>query len=206
MYDDVLFPTDGSDPTRRALTHALEMAGQYDATLHVLSVVPEDPYRTDEGEAAALDSAERAIDAAVSRAEPDLDTTTEVRHGIPHEEILAYAADREVDLIVMGTHGRTGVGRALLGSVAERVIKSASVPVVTVRATDEPDVSGAEDAERIAVEELRDRGYGDATVVKGPHRTTGTWIVPVEGEGVSAHVHVDADSGAARVARLDEEE
>lgn len=203
MYDSVLFPTDGSDATNRARRHALDIAGQYGATLHVLSVVADDPYRGDEAEASAAASAERAVEAvAEDAAEADVDAVTEVRGGTPHETILAYADENDVDMIVMGTHGRTGVGRALIGSVTERVVRTADVPVVTVRMTDEPSVGSAEDAEAVALAELRDRGVGDATVTDEPYRTTGSWIVPAESDGETVHVHIDAVSGSVRVARL----
>ena len=207
MYDDVLFPTDGSDATRAALGHALDIAGQYGATLHVLSVVSEDPFRTPDGNEDATATAERTVaDIAARARRDDVAVTTAVRHGAPHEEILAYADEHGVDMIAMGTHGRTGVDRALLGSVTERIVRTADVPVVTVRASDEPTIRDAESAERIALEELENRGYSSVSVTEEPYRTSGSWIVPVEGDTVTAHVHVDSVSGAGRVARLDERE
>lgn len=208
MYHDVLFPTDGSDATRAALGHALDIAGQYGATLHVLTVVNEDPFRTPDGKEDATATAERTVaDTAARARRDDVEVTTAVRHGTPHEEILAYADDRGVDMIVMGTHGRTGVDRALLGSITERVVRTADVPVVTVRTSDKPaTVRDAESAERIALEELQKRGYASVSVSEEPYRTSGSWIVPVEGETVTAHVYVDVVSGICRIARLDERE
>lgn len=207
MYGDVLFPTDGSDATRAALKHALDIAGQYGATLHVLSVVGDDPFRTEEGHEDATVTAERTVAAVETRVQrEDVTVTTSVRHGDPHEEILAYADEHGIDLIVMGTHGRTGIDRALLGSVTERVVRTANVPVVTVRTSDEPTIRTAEAAEQIALEELRDQGYESVSVTEEPYRTSGSWIVPVEGDSVTAHVHVDAVSGTGRVARIDERE
>lgn len=205
MYEHILFPTDGSDATHRALTHALDLAEQYGATLHVLSVVSGDPYRTDSGHDAATESAQRAVDAVATRVRDDVTAVTEVRKGAPHEEILTYADENGIDMLVMGTHGRTGVERALLGSVTERVVRTADVPVVTVRSTDEIEITGADDAEEIAFDELRSRGHESLSVVEEPYRTTGSWIVPVEGDGISAHVHIDATSGSVRVARLEDE-
>jgi len=63
-----------------------------------------------------------------------IDLTTAVEMGTPHEVILRYADDHDVDLLVMGTHGRTGVERYLLGSVTEKVVRLSDTPVVTVRA------------------------------------------------------------------------
>ncbi|WP_435346284.1 universal stress protein [Haloarchaeobius sp. HRN-SO-5] len=203
MYEHVLFPTDGSDATRRALRHALDIADTYGATLHVLSVVSEDAYRTEEGDEAATETANRTVETVARLAgDDDVDVTTEVRHGVPQEEILDYADEHDVDMIVMGTHGRTGVGRTLVGSVTERVVRRATVPVVTVRMTDEPTIRDAEEAERLALEELAERGHENVHVAEEPYRTSGSWIVPVEGDDVVAHVHIDAVSGTAHVARL----
>ena len=58
---------------------------------------------------------------------------TETREGVPHDTILEYAEEADVDVVVMGTHGRSGLDRYLLGSVTERVVRSAEVPVLTVR-------------------------------------------------------------------------
>lgn len=58
---------------------------------------------------------------------------TEVVEGNPHEKILEYVSEHDIDMVVMGTHGRTGLDRALMGSVAERVVRRSPVPVLTVR-------------------------------------------------------------------------
>jgi nucleotide-binding universal stress UspA family protein len=65
-----------------------------------------------------------------------IEVMVDVRVGVPVEEIQRCAAERAVDAIVMGTHGRTGLGRMLAGSVAERVVRTSSVPVLTVRHPD----------------------------------------------------------------------
>ena len=110
MYDTVLFPTDGSDATKRARRHAIDLARQYGATLHVLSVVTEDPYRDADAAERATEAAERTVEAVATAAdEEDVAVTTAVREGVPHETILDYADEADVDMIVMGTHGRTGV-------------------------------------------------------------------------------------------------
>lgn len=64
----------------------------------------------------------------------DVETATVVESGTPHEVILAYADENDIDAIVMGTHGRTGLDKYLLGSVTEKVVRLADVPVLTVRA------------------------------------------------------------------------
>jgi nucleotide-binding universal stress UspA family protein len=70
----------------------------------------------------------------------DVQTRTEVRSGNPHETILDYTDEHDIDLVVMGTHGRTGLDRYLLGSVTEKVVRTSDVPVLTVRG------DGADDA------------------------------------------------------------
>jgi nucleotide-binding universal stress UspA family protein len=62
-----------------------------------------------------------------------VDIETVLRQGAPHTTILEYADEADVDLIVMGTHGRSGIHRYLLGSVTERVVRTADAPVLTVR-------------------------------------------------------------------------
>jgi nucleotide-binding universal stress UspA family protein len=139
VYDDILIPTDGSEEMAAVADHGLAMAEAFDATVHALYVVDHRAYATipddsrdrvrdaleSDGHAATRAIAERAIDA-------DVDAVREVRWGNPPAAILAYAAENEVDLIVMGTHGRTGYERYLLGSVAEKVVRAATVPVLAV--------------------------------------------------------------------------
>lgn len=207
MYDRICVPTDGSDGTRQAIDHAITIAKRFDATIHALSVLVEGPYgslQSDRIRAAAREGAERAIERVEREAEREgVDVVSAIRTGVPDEEIVDYVVDEDIDMIVMGTHGRSGVDRFLVGSVTERVVRQASVPVVTVRATDEPRVGDAETAESIAIEALEARGHENATVQDAPHRTSGSWIVAVDsGEG-TVHVHVDAVTGDARIATID---
>lgn len=144
MYDEILVPTDGSAAAERAIDEAIDLADATNARLHALYVVDT---RTLSGLPSAQGSTiEQALeaqgDAAVEgvrdRAEAaGLSVTTTVAVGNPATEILAYADDAPVDAIVMGTHGRTGVDRFLLGSVTERVLRRASAPVLVVRIGDE---------------------------------------------------------------------
>ncbi|MBI2893593.1 MAG: universal stress protein [Deltaproteobacteria bacterium] len=82
-----------------------------------------------------MEAAHRAVELQVERAapRPELDVRTVVRTGVPAEAIPASATEERADLIVMGTHGRTGMQHALLGSIAERVVRRAPCPVLTVR-------------------------------------------------------------------------
>lgn len=137
MYTRVLFPTDGSDPARAALSYALDVAAEHDATLHVLSVADtnQDSLSLIEGEVVdVLEATARDIvDEAVARAdEQGVSTESAVMQGDPSLTIVDYADVFDIDLIVMPTHGRRGLSRLLLGSVTERVVGSATVPVVAV--------------------------------------------------------------------------
>lgn len=152
MFDPnvILYPTDFSDGARPALRFALRLARQHDATLHLLYVAPglgEDPIRgafeVELDEEAFLErlhnEADRQMDALLDEAgADDVHVERVVRRGIaPGEAIVRYAGDQAVDLVVMGTHGRRGVARALLGSVAAEVVRQAPCSVLTVR-NDEP--------------------------------------------------------------------
>ena len=138
MYDVVLVPTDGSPTADAAVDHAVELAGRFGATVHALSVVDSGAYAVLEGETGFVsDALEREAEAAVARVaaaarEADVPVVEVVVRGTAYREILAYADEHDVDLIVMGTHGRRGLDRYLLGSVTERVVRSADQPVLTV--------------------------------------------------------------------------
>ncbi|WP_459194326.1 universal stress protein [Halosimplex sp. J119] len=144
MYDDILVPTDGSAGARRALEEAIELAAQFDATVHSLYVVDVAAFSSEAGAVDIVESfeqmGENSVDSAVERArEAGVDATGTVVTGTPHRSILDYIDDNAVDLVVMGTHGRTGLERYLLGSVTEKVVRTADVPVLTVRAEPEPE-------------------------------------------------------------------
>jgi len=139
-YDDVAIPYDGSDAASAALDHAVAIAGATDATLHAVSVV-EIPATAGHPELTLSpgvlethdEHAEATADEAADRArEADVDTTTAIVNGAPADAVLDYVADNDVDMIAMGTHGRTGIGRYLLGSTTERVVRRADPPVVAV--------------------------------------------------------------------------
>jgi nucleotide-binding universal stress UspA family protein len=142
-YDSILVATDGSDQTERAVAHALGLAETYGATVHALSVVDTKAVTlADEGFSAdrrLLDALEagcrRAVDAVERRAaERGLEAVTAVRTGTPAARIRAYAEEHDVDLIAVGTRGRRGVARRLLGSVARSVLANTDRPVLTARA------------------------------------------------------------------------
>ncbi len=137
-YEDVLVPTDGSDAATHAAEHALSLAASLDATVHVLSVVDDGALGADvrsttsgtESEQVATDAVETVVSEAETRGVTD--TVSHVEHGTPVEEILDYVESNDVHAVGMGTTGRRGTDRILLGSVAEKTVRSAPVPVVTV--------------------------------------------------------------------------
>lgn len=142
MYDRILLPTDGGETTDRALAHAVDLADRYGAALHVLYVVDATAFADDVSTSTIVsefeEMGERIVDRVAEEAkeagiEP---VATAVVRGTPHRTILEYVEDREIDLVVMGTHGRTGLDRYLLGSVTERVVRLSEVPVLTVRGPD----------------------------------------------------------------------
>ena len=156
MYDTILIPTDGSDVAENAIDHALDLAETYDATVHALYVIDvtavdvslgtEQVDRIKAGQLEEMPEVEsRARDATGSIAtrgeSRDLSVTEAIVAGRPHAEIARYAEANDADLIVMGSAGRGGVKRALLGSVAERTLRTATVPVLVVdirEETEEP--------------------------------------------------------------------
>jgi nucleotide-binding universal stress UspA family protein len=138
MYDRILLPTDGSAGTDRAVGEAIELAAETGAELHVLFVVENVPYApemTDDGlETQLREIGEKAIESIRERAGAEgLAVRSAIEDGTPHREILGYADRENIDLVVMGTHGRSGLDKYLLGSVTERVVRAADVPVLTVR-------------------------------------------------------------------------
>ena len=139
MYERILVPTDGSEGATAAATHAIDLADRYGATLHVLYAVPTS-LAPDAGLVGALDALEATGRAAVEElrelAESGGIDAIEgtVQRGRPHEVIGRYVEDNDIDLVVMGTHGRSGLDRVLLGSVTEKVVRTSEVPVLTVRA------------------------------------------------------------------------
>ena len=136
----VLVPTDGSEPARAALEHATTAFP--DATVTLLHVI--DPALTMyRGEMSydyqrliklETERAETFLDAAQEFAdEHGVSVTTEILLGTPARSIVTFATENDVDQIVLGSHGRSGVSRVLLGSVAEKVVRRSPVPVTVVR-------------------------------------------------------------------------
>jgi nucleotide-binding universal stress UspA family protein len=140
----VLFATDFSEASDAALHYALLMAGAFHASLHVLHVLEDLAAHawTTEVYVAALPGVHEEMERQARERLEQLLTPEQraacsavlvLRNGSPFVEIVRYARDEEIDLIVLGTHGRGAIAHMLLGSVAERVVRKAHCPVVTVR-------------------------------------------------------------------------
>ncbi len=144
-FERILCPTDFSPLSLKAGNFARSIAENYKATLHLLHVVDDAfqywsalgphtlPVVPDVQE--ILAAARQQMDrwkADLCGDSPQA-VVTDVRSGQPFLEIIRYARDRSIDLIVLGTHGRSGLSHVLLGSVTERVVRKAPCPVLTVR-------------------------------------------------------------------------
>lgn len=139
----ILFPTDFSEGALNALPYAVDIAKSYGAKLYMLHVIYDIatasglhvPHISVDEMYKELDASARKelekFGADVIRGIKDVEYV--VIRGIPYEEILKFAKENKIDLIVIGTHGRKGLDRVLFGSTAERVVRNSSCPVLTVR-------------------------------------------------------------------------
>lgn len=147
-YTDVLVPTDGSEGAEVAVDHGVELAGLVGADVHGLYVtdVRATVPNVDDGSQTAIleqlaSEGKRAAEYVETAAnEAGVEARTAVVRGTPYAQIREYVVEHDVDLIAMGTHGRTGIERYLLGSVAEKVVRTADVPVLTVRLGEGPGI------------------------------------------------------------------
>ncbi|MFC4986600.1 universal stress protein [Saliphagus infecundisoli] len=152
MYDRILVPTDGSETAEKAIDHALDTAETCGAEVHALYVVDTDSMslslgaeqldRIEQGQYDQMDDvrerAESATGYVADRAsERGIVAVEHVSAGKPHAMIAEYVEDNDIDLVVMGSQGRSGIRRALLGSVTERTLRSTRVPVLVVDARGE---------------------------------------------------------------------
>ncbi|WP_330632882.1 universal stress protein [Halocatena halophila] len=145
MYDSICIPTDGSAIAKHAARYGISLAQEFDSTVQVVSVIDERLFAHQFGrpEAAAgayrseieTQSTDAVAEIETMAMAAGIDTTTDTVAGVPHAVIPAYVTEHDADLIAMGTHGRTGFDRLLLGSVAERVIRTTTVPVLTTGET-----------------------------------------------------------------------
>lgn len=139
-FRKILVPTDFSSSSRAALDHAAVIANRFQSEIALIHVIESATYSVTDTlivvnhEAALKATAEALIDNLYKECvERGLPATKAVVSGTPYREIIKKAEADRVDLIVIGTHGRTGFERLLLGSVAEKVVRLSRVPVLTVR-------------------------------------------------------------------------
>jgi nucleotide-binding universal stress UspA family protein len=141
MYERILVPTDGSAGVERAIEQAARLAAVHGAEVHSIYVLNTAnfaslPMETSwEGVSDMLrEDGEEALERVRNIVRGyDVPVRTHLIEGSPSREIVDFAVEEGCDLIVMGTHGRGGIDRLLLGSVAERVVRGSPVPVLTVR-------------------------------------------------------------------------
>jgi len=148
MYDSILVATDGSETATTAVDHAVELAARFDASLYGIAVADD---RTDydtgivDPEEAMQHLRERAVGwletVESNAANAGVAVETTVRTGVPHEEILAYADENDIDVIVVGARGRSSLKGALLGSTIDRVVRVADRTVLVV-GDDDDDQTG----------------------------------------------------------------
>jgi nucleotide-binding universal stress UspA family protein len=139
----ILVPTDFSENARRAMSYAIQLAKQCSAKLHLLHtpVIPTyllmDLSYSPGPEAVTriLNDSQEALDEqAKIIADAGVEHVAVIREGTIHEVIRDYAKEHDLDLVVMGTHGRTGVSKLMYGSVTERVLKTVHTPIIVVPA------------------------------------------------------------------------
>ena len=143
--DRILVPTDFSDFSKPALTYGCAMAARFDAELHLLHVVPDPAMLVPEAAAFSVESMEAQTEMLRVESMSTLNTllpegwsnekqvVRETRIGAAFMEIIDYAREKDIDLIVIGTHGRSGLMHVLMGSVAERIVRKSPCPVLTVK-------------------------------------------------------------------------
>ena len=143
LYKKILVAVDGSSCSNKAVKLTVDMCSQFGAEMHTIFVISEivvDNFKKlgDKGAKEVIDKLKGEgrkyfRDAKEQAKEVDIKVVEVLKAGFPADEIVTYAKKSKVDLIVMGTHGKRGATRPLIGSVADRVIHLAPCPVMVVR-------------------------------------------------------------------------
>jgi len=177
----ILVPTDFSEPSGAALNYGMELADAFSAQLYLLHVTDENGVNFEadfpmvQFESAPQEQLERL---AAQHAAKNRRTEYALRIGAPSDQIVRYAGSRDIDLIVMGTHGRSGVPHMLMGSVAEKVVRSAPCPVLTIRP---PQLAG----------QTGDTGAWLAPAERSPEARAGSAMLHKAGRLRGTDVHAD---------------
>jgi len=140
MYDPILIPTDGSAQAMNAVEEGIRLAARLGSTVHALAVVDEFEAKivpiTGEQEEKAAEQREHAEEVAGEvaevAAEAGVECVTAVRTGVTHREIVDYIEEEDIKLVVMGSRGRSNLEEMLLGSTADKIIRSVDIPVTVV--------------------------------------------------------------------------
>lgn len=139
---NILLPTDLSEASLSAAEYAFDLAGKYNARVHILHVLEKTPpiltiRSLDLSEEKIVKSIEKEAKESLKKiieriADDEADIVSVIVKGIDHEEIVKYSKEQKIDMIVIATHGRTGIMYTLLGSVAEKVIRYSKCPVLVI--------------------------------------------------------------------------
>jgi len=141
FYRNIVVATDGSENSDRAVSYGIEIAKMSGATVHAIYVVDTSSFSSipmDAGWEAMYEILKKEGNKAVSYVKETgeaagVEVKEIIEEGHPSNEIIDFAENNNVDLIVMGTHGKSGIDRFLLGSVAEKVVRNSKIPVMVVR-------------------------------------------------------------------------
>ena len=141
LYKNIFIATDGSEPNKEAVKHGLELAKISEAKLYVGYVVDTAAFASIPMDAGwemmyeLLEKEAREATSSVSEMakSQDIDVETIILEGHPSHEIIEFGENNNIDLIILGTLGKSGLDRFLLGSVAEKVLRNSKVPVLVVR-------------------------------------------------------------------------
>ena len=142
MFKKILYPVDFSDYAEEILDYAVTIATRFGAELHLIHVIPNlnyfTPYEsflTPENMVAIERNIEGEVERDFEKLTKDLaiPVVKVVKTGVTFVEIIDYIKEAGIDLVVMGTHGRSGIEHILIGSVAEKVVRKAPCPVLTIR-------------------------------------------------------------------------
>jgi universal stress protein A len=137
----ILCPVDFSDTSNHAVEYAANLAVPLGAEMHLLHVYQLPMYTMPDGALLAgpetaqrvMETGQDSLNKLADKVPKGTTVNTHLTEGVPHAEVNRLAKEVGADLVVMGTHGRTGIGHLLLGSVAERVVRTSPIPVLTVR-------------------------------------------------------------------------